>query len=175
MMKDMKWKQIDTTYAGKAYQVEAEEINLHGEVNITGSLSVNGGSLSTPTAADVSYDNTTSGLTADDVQEAVDVLAVLRVKNKTFENFNDLVNWILSNNPVILRCQDNTTVARDYLVSIVTGYVRLSSVYWGAGTVNSMIINGDGTTITGYYINGNNNPLSDVSVFGDYSYTIWYI
>ena len=74
-----------------------EQDSIKGEVNIQGDLKVNGGSISTPTAADVSYDNTTSGLTADDVQEAVDELAGLRVKNKTFENFNDLVNWILTN------------------------------------------------------------------------------
>lgn len=76
MMKDMKWKQIDTTYAGKAFQVEAEDINLHGDVNIEGDLKVNGGSISTPTAADVSYDNTASGLTADDVQDAIDEVSL---------------------------------------------------------------------------------------------------
>lgn len=104
MMKDMKWKQIDTTYAGKAYQVEAEEINLHGEVNITGSLSVNGGSLSTPTAADVSYDNTTSGLTADDVQEAID-----EVNDKT---------------PIII-----TAPVTNYVVSTAWG-----DIFWGGTT-----------------------------------------
>lgn len=175
MMKDMKWKQIDTTYAGKAFQVEAREINLHGEVDIVGSLTVNGGSVSAPTASDVSYDNTTSGLTADDVQDAVDELAGLRVKSKTFDDFNDLVNWILSNNPTVLRCQDNTTVARAYLVSIVPGNVRLSSVYWGASTVNSIIISGDGTNITGYFMNGNNSPSSNVSPYADFSFTIWYV
>lgn len=89
MMKDMKWKQIDTTYAGKAYQVEAEEINLHGEVNIQGSLSVNGSPLDTPTAAGTSYDNTASGLTADDVQEAIDEVAGKLVSTiaKSFTNY----------------------------------------------------------------------------------------
>lgn len=33
--------------------------------------------LGTPPAADVTYDNTTSGLTADDVQEAIDELAAM--------------------------------------------------------------------------------------------------
>lgn len=44
--------------------------------NIYSSEYRNGGTPSTPTtAADVAYDNTTSGLTADNVQEAIDELA----------------------------------------------------------------------------------------------------
>lgn len=53
----------------KGYTIKESIDLLEKEVKKAG-----GGGSTTPTAADVTYDNTSSGLTADDVQEAIDEL-----------------------------------------------------------------------------------------------------
>lgn len=53
----------------KGYTIKESIDLLEKEIKNAG-----GGGGTTPTAADVTYDNTSSGLTADDVQEAIDEL-----------------------------------------------------------------------------------------------------
>ena len=114
---------------------------------------------STPPAEDVSYDNTNSGLTADDVQGAIDEIANLKsisvVKTTDINgiiNFSDLglpsgVNmnniysltvvdgisyaWAILNNPSYIKIVaiNNTSVASDTIQHIGERTVRLNIIY----------------------------------------------
>ena len=176
MMKDMKWKQIDTTYAGKAFQVEAEEINLHGEVNVQGDLKVNGGSISAPTAVGTTYDNTTSGLTGTNVQDAVDELASVRVKIRNFSTLQEFATWAIANYSTIhILCavNDSNKVFNCYALS--TALIFNTSYIAGGSIVNAAGSN-DGTTTTGYFTYG--NASTEVIVpdyFDKYTYQVYYI
>jgi hypothetical protein len=130
MMKDMKWKQIDTTYAGKAYQVEAEDINLHGDVNIQGSLSVNGSPLDTPTAAGTSYDNLASGLTAETVQGAIDEIA------EDLIGFHIITygNYIVENSDLTVGVEYSITINNDSILP--TDYMIVSGAVLGGPNNN---------------------------------------
>lgn len=175
MMKDMKWKNIDTVYGGKALQAEAEEINLHGEVNITGSLSVNGGSISSPTAADVSYDNTASGLTGTNVQDVVDELAGVRVKIRNFNNLAEFATWATTNYATakILVAYDDSTHAWTCVANNTN--LTLHSIYGGGGSLVMANIANNGTTTSGYYMIGNSAPSSAGSTYDNKKYQVYYV
>lgn len=178
MMKDMKWKQIDTTYAGKAYQVEAEEINLHGEVNITGSLSVNDSPLDAPTATGTSYDNTASGLTGTNVQDAVDELATHRIKVRNFDTLQDLTNFILGDisiRAIKAFCDNNIIFDISRFDSVNVTYTSTVMKSSSPFALTTLIIRNNGTTSTGWEMVGNGAPSSISSVYDNNTYQLIYI
>lgn len=69
-------------------------------------------SQTVPTAAQISYDNTSSGLTADDVQEAIDELATPSIGAWTELNGN--VSYIRSGNVVSVRAIGESTAYATY-------------------------------------------------------------
>lgn len=175
MEKDIKFKNIDTSYCGKAFQVEAEKINLNGDVNVQGDLKVNGGSISTPTAADVSYDNTISGLTGDDVQEAVDELAAMRVKVRNFNNLADFANWAVANYATnkILKAFDDSNHVWNCIAN--NSVLSLYTTYLGGGSLITASISNNGTSTTGYYMIGNETPATAGTTFDNKTYQVYYV
>lgn len=74
-----------------------------------------GGGGSTPTAADVSYDNTTSGMTADDVQDAIDEVFQSVSSGKT------LIAGAITDKGVTTSATDSFATMAANIASIPTG------------------------------------------------------
>lgn len=173
MMKDMKWKQIDTTYAGKAIQMEAEDIRLHGDVDITGSLTVNGSPLDTPTAAGTSYDNTASGLTADDVQDAIDELLGKDIKIKDFTSLADMCTFLLDSTikPIMAYSDYHLT----WLINNSTANIELHTMTIQSNNIRFICMQNNGSTTSGYRIDGGGAATSVGTSFDSINYRLLYI
>ena len=173
MMKDMKWKQIDTTYAGKAYQVEADKINLHGDVDIEGTLSINGSPLDAPTAAGTSYDNTASGLTADDVQEAIDELATNDIKIKDFTSLADMCTFLLDNTikPILAYSDYHLT----WVINNSTANIELHTMTIQSSNIRFICMQNNGSATTGYRIDGGGAATNVGTSFDSINYRLLYI
>ena len=84
-------------YEGKLYQFNADHAAGAWdptdvvEANVTDQIVSNASAIAGLTASDVAYDNTTSGLTATDVQEAIDEI---KPKTETGTTLSDLITAI---------------------------------------------------------------------------------
>lgn len=117
------------------YKNKLDDIEDNAEVNIIETIKVNGTALTPDTnravditiagdAANITYDNTTSGLTADDVQEAIDELADEKVDKVTGKQ---------------LSTEDYTTAEKNKLADIEANA--------DVNTIESISVNGTAQTI----------------------------
>ena len=93
--------------------------------------SIAGGSGSTPSASDVSYDNTTSGMTADNVQSAIDEVFTSVSSGKT------LVAGAITDKGVPTSASDTFTTMATNIGLIPSGekYKELARYRWSSSTM----------------------------------------
>lgn len=110
-----------------------------------------GGGGSTPTAADVSYDNTTSGMTADDVQDAIDEVFQSVSSGKT------LVAGAITDKGVTTSASDTFATMAANIAAIPTGGACVLANYYDndpnfyANEVHKFTAQMDGTCTFVYY------------------------
>lgn len=98
-----------------------------------------GGTPVTPTAGDVTYDNTTSGLTADDVQEAIDELQAEIEAIPSAALSVEVLTGTLTAGQTSVALQSDATIGSGAMVTIFTE---------GAVPFNSYSVSTDTITIT---------------------------
>lgn len=113
---------LEATIAGSSY-TDGPQSRLEALLLQLKEVIEQGGGGSTPTAADVSYDNTTSGMTADDVQDAIDEVFQSVSSGKT------LVAGAITDKGV-------TTSASDTFATMATNIAAIPSVVEGEVVIN---------------------------------------
>lgn len=121
-------------------------------------------------AAEVSYDNTTSGLTADDVQEAIDELNT-KIENIPGGGGADL-NFV-SNVVATLSAATGLSVDSDYSqVNVLTNTnASIGKIYGGITSTGSMTTTGSADFVTVFTITASNLPAPSTAYDINIGYT----
>lgn len=131
---------------------------------MSNSTNIGGGSGILTTAGNVAYNNTQSGLTADDVQEAIDAIIVRKnISNDveitltpTYSSQLSVQSKIAFKISGIVSLRLNITVA-----SVTTGEKAIATITnLPASRVNGVILDNSDSSIVGYFVI---NPGSGVS------------